>query len=111
MESFNSQVAYQALCDNTTNILEAELDPHSFASKLLTLRIIGNDDMKRITDEYSGKTARERMKSLLDIVVATVKGNGTVFDQFIKILEKCDSSQREKDLAKKIMASYKGNDK
>ena len=111
MESFNSQAAYRALCDNTTNILEAELDPHLLANKLLSHRIIGDTDKKRITDTCSGQTARERMGYLLDIVVATVKGNRTVFGQFIEILKEDDCSQREKDLAKKLMASYEGNDK
>ena len=111
MESFNSQVAYQALCDNTTNILEAELDPYLLAGELVPLQIVGDDDMTYIIDNYFHKTKELIMERLLNIIKATVKGNGTVFGQFIEILEGKDSSKRKKDLAKKLRESYTGNDK
>ena len=111
MESFNSQAAYQAYCDNITNILEVKLDPYSLARELFSREIIGFADKERITDTCSDQTAQERMGDLLDIVKVTVKDDETVFGQFIEILKEDDCSQREKNLAKKLMASYKGNDK
>ena len=109
MESFNSQAAYQALCDNTANILEAKLDLHSIADKLISLRIIGDTDKERITDRCSGQTTRDCTEHLLQILIANVKINGIVFGKFIEILREDKCSQREKDLAEKLMASYKGN--
>ena len=105
-----ANVAYKAFCDNRTNILKAALDPHALANKLFCHQIIGSDDLKRITDQYSGQTADERMGHLLDILEATIKKDGHVFGQFIKILSEDECSQREKTLAEEVMATYEGND-
>ena len=102
----DSQAAYKALRVNITHILEAGLDVHHLADKLLSLNIITNADWKCVNDRDSGQTARERMQHLLDLIMDTVKRNGSVFDQFIDILK--DGSQREKDLADILITSYKG---
>ena len=84
----------------------AGLDFHLLAEKLLSLDIITDDDWKHINDRDSGQTALERMRHLFDLIMASVKKNGSVFDQFIDILR--DGSQREKDLADRLITSYEG---
>ena len=86
--------------------MEAALDVHLLADKLLSLNIITDGDRKHVNDRDSGQTTLERMRYLLDLIMATVKGNGFVFDQFIDILK--DGSQRERDLAGRLIASYEG---
>ena len=86
--------------------MDAALDVHHLADKLLSLNIITDDDWKYVNDRDSGQTTLERMRHLLDLIMATVKGNGSVFDQFIDILK--DGSQRERDLADRLITSYEG---
>ena len=86
--------------------MEADLDVHLLADKLLSIGVITDNDRKCINDRDSGQTALERMRHLLDLIMATVKRNGSVFDQFIDILR--DGSQREKDLADRLITSYEG---
>ena len=88
--------------------MEANLDLHSLGSKLFSLEIISENDWKQLTDDYTGKRAEERMSCLLDIVRATVRSNRTVFNQFVMILS--GGSQREKDLAERLIKSYQGNE-
>ena len=102
----DTEIAYQVLRVNNTLILEADLDLHSLGSKLFSREIISDNEWKKLKDDRTGKTSVERMGSLLDIVRATVRNNGTVFAQFIKILS--EGSQREKDLAEKLIKSYQG---
>lgn len=102
----DSQAAFKALCVNITHILEADLDVHLLADKLLSDNIITDDDWRYINDRDSGQTAVQRMRHLLGLIMATVKGNGSVFDQFIDILR--DGSQRERDLADRLITSYEG---
>ena len=103
----NSQAAYKTLCDNNTLIIEANLDVHLLADKLLSISVITDADWRHVIDRLTGQSSAERMRFLLGIVRATVKGNGPVFCQFIEILKKGDSI-REKDLAEKLLTSYKG---
>ena len=102
----DSQAAYKALRVNITHILDADLDVHLLADKLLSLDIISDNDRKHVNDRDSGQTARERMRHLLGLIMATVKRNGSVFNQFIDILR--DGSQRERDLADRLITSYEG---
>lgn len=88
--------------------MDADLDLHSLGSKLFSLEIISENDWKRLTDDHTGKMAKERMSYLLDIVRATVRSNRTVFNQFVKILS--EGSQREKDLAERLIKTYQGNE-
>ena len=102
----DSQAACKALCVNIIHILGAGLDFRVLADKLLSIDIITDDDWKHVNDRDSGQTALERMRHLFDLIMATVKKNGSVFDQFIDILR--DGSQRERDLADRLITSYEG---
>ena len=102
----DSQAAYKALHDNITYILDAKLDVHHLANEFLSLNIISDNDWEFVNDRDSGQTAVQRMGHLLDLIMATVKRNGSVFDQFIDILR--DGSQRERDLADRLITSYEG---
>ena len=75
--------------------------------KLFSVYIISEDERRDLNDELTGKTTTDRIGKLLDIIRNTAKNNGNVFPQFISILNK--GSQREKDLAKILIDTYKGD--
>lgn len=104
----DTEIAYQVLRVNNTLILEADLDLYSLGSKLFSLEIISDNEWKQLNDDRTGKTSVERMGCLLNTVRATVRNNGTVFAQFIKILS--EGSQREKDLAEILIKNFQGNE-
>ena len=87
----NPQSAYKALQVNTRLIIEAGMDVQELADKLLERGIINEGERRRATDRLCGMTAEERLGRLLEVIRASVKLNGNVFDQFINILEENDS--------------------
>ena len=102
------QVANHALRTNYLNIKEACLDLHLLTDKLFSVNIISENDKRNLTDELTGKTTADRIGTLLDKIRATVRNNGKVFAQFIRILK--EGSQRENDLAEILISSYKGEE-
>ena len=83
----DSKSAYKALQVNTRSIIEATIDVQELADKLFERRIINEGERKKATDRLCGMTAEERLGRLLEVIRASVKLNGNVFDQFVNILE------------------------
>ena len=104
----DSQAATHALCKTTNKIVEAYLDLNWLTNELLSMNIISETEKCNLTDKWSCKTTADRIEEVLKILKATVKNNGKVFDQFIRILK--TGSQREKDIAKILISAYEGDD-
>ena len=83
----NPKSAYKALQVNTRLIIEADIDVQELADKLLERGIINEGERRKATDRLCGMTAEERLGRLLEVIRASVKLNGNVFDQFVNILE------------------------
>ena len=101
------RVANRVLRVHTITIKEADLNLSLLTDKLFSVYIISEDEKRDLNDELTGKTTTDRIGKLLDIIRNTAKNNGKVFPQFISILNK--GSQREKDLAKILIDTYKGD--
>ena len=100
-------VANRVLRVHTITIKEADLNLSLLTDKLFSVYIISEDEKRDLNDELTGKTTTDRIGKLLDIIRNTAKNNGKVFPQFISILN--NGSQREKDLAKILIDTYKGD--
>ena len=72
---------------------------------LVSCEVISKIDKDEITDRRSSQTEDERMSRLLDIVIATIEENGTVFGQLLEIFEK-EYAQRGKSLANTLRSKY-----
>ena len=101
------RVANRVLRVHTITIKEADLNLSLLTDKLFSVYIISEDERRDLNDELTGKTTRDRIGKLLDIIRNTAKNNGNVFPQFISILK--EGSLRENDLAEKLMSTYKGD--
>ena len=67
------------------------------ADKLLAKKIINSTLRKEVTDESTGRPNDERMRELLDIVTASIRGDRSIFGDFLKIL-----SDEETRIAEKL---------
>lgn len=93
------------LAKNFDKIIYAKINLQSFADELLKEEIIDDQKKSEITDPKNYKTTPDRLRELLDIVIATIRGDGEVFGTLISYFE--SRTKREKDLAKKLSEAYK----
>ena len=82
-----------------------ELSLNHLTESLVSYGIISKRDRDEITDRRTNQTEDERMSHLLGIVIATIKGDGTVFGQLLEIFEK-EYAQRGKTLANTLRSKY-----
>ena len=97
-------IAARVINSNITLIQNSQLPLGSLTDKLFSLNIIGRRDKSNITS-LSGRTDDEKMSCLLDIVIATIEGNGAVFGQLMEIFEQ-EGCLRGKTLADTLKNKY-----
>ena len=101
---YKGDIAARVINSNITLIKNSQLPLGSLTDKLFSLKIIGRRDKSNITS-LSGRTDDEKMSYLLDIVIATIEGNGAVFGQLMEIFEQ-EGCLRGKDLANTLKTKY-----
>ena len=104
--TFRPDVAYEVMTENIALIKGAKVNLQFLAHKLLEKKIIDTRERGEVTDEYSGRTADQRMDKLLDLLTAAIKLDGEDFGIFLNIL-KDQNNKRYINLAKKLMNVYK----
>ena len=85
------EVAYRVMLECISEIKQCGIDLHFLAEKLLEKKIINNRQKMKATDEHSGRTTDQRMDQLLDIIKASIKKEGKVFEYILEILKDEDT--------------------
>ena len=96
------ELAVEVLRSNTVLINKSAIDVSDLAESLFEKDIINEKEKKEAANKLWPD--EERLSTLMDIVRATVSGNGEVFTEFLEILSK--GKRSEKDLADKLKRCY-----
>ena len=96
------ELADKVLRSNTVLINKSAIDVSDLAESLFERDIISEKEKKEAANKLWSD--EERLSKLMDIVRATVSGNGEVFTEFLEILSK--GKRSEKDLADKLKKCY-----
>ena len=95
------------MTENIALIKGAKVNLQFLADKLLEKKIIDESEKGAVTDEYSGRTADQRMDKLLELLTASIRLDGEDFGIFLNIL-KYQDNKRYTNLAEKLLNVYKG---
>ena len=101
-----SNAAYEVMTENISLIKSSGMSHIFLADKLLENKIISLEKKEKVTDQYTGRTEKERMDELLHILMTSIEVEGKeVFDIFLEILQKVDTIQSLR-LSKKLSDDY-----
>lgn len=88
-----------------SSIMAARLNFDSIVEKLHSIEVLDEADKRKLMDKPSGLTEDERIRDLIELVIASVRLDVNVFSQFIEILKE-QGNKRSKDLGKKLEEAY-----
>ena len=98
----------RALRKNYDKIIESTLDPFNFAVKLLSTEIISGETYRLVTDRASSMTGSDRLRILVDSLVASITLNKTVFNSLLGILKDIGGATCTA-LSEQLELTYQGN--
>lgn len=84
-------ITNEVLTEHVTSINEHVISLDYLVAKMLEKKIITDAQRRKITDRMTGLSTDERIDNLLDILIATVKADKSVFHWFMEIFREYDT--------------------
>ena len=102
-EGRERRAALDALTDCFAHLVEAKIDLRWLSRKLFTARVITLDQLEEANSPFTHGTEKDRLQTLLTIVLRRVRDDIKCFDDFLDALK---DDQVHSHLVKRLESSY-----